>query len=59
MNDYHISEHARQKILKEIAIKAQKMVLDVTYHWYVYYSTVIVDILSNAFDQETSQSRSA
>ncbi|KAF2269474.1 hypothetical protein CC78DRAFT_564740 [Lojkania enalia] len=29
----HISEHARQKILKEIAIRAQKHVLDMTYNW--------------------------
>ncbi|KAF2731709.1 hypothetical protein EJ04DRAFT_363160 [Polyplosphaeria fusca] len=28
----HISEHARQKILKEIAIRAQKNVLDMTYN---------------------------
>ncbi|KAF2703436.1 hypothetical protein K504DRAFT_538867 [Pleomassaria siparia CBS 279.74] len=27
-------EHARQKILKEIAIRAQKHVLDMTYNWY-------------------------
>lgn len=31
---YHISEHARQKILKEIAIRAQKMALDITYDLY-------------------------
>ncbi|KAH7067893.1 hypothetical protein FB567DRAFT_615477 [Paraphoma chrysanthemicola] len=30
---HHISEHARQKILKEIAIRAQKLVLDMTYNW--------------------------
>ena len=34
MIGYHISEHARQKILKEIAIRAQKHVLDMTYNWY-------------------------
>jgi hypothetical protein len=33
MIGYHISEHARQKILKEIAIRAQKHVLDMTYNW--------------------------
>ncbi|KAF2841144.1 hypothetical protein M501DRAFT_1013957 [Patellaria atrata CBS 101060] len=33
MTGYHISEHARQKILKEIAIRAQKQVLDMTYNW--------------------------
>ncbi|KAF2743511.1 hypothetical protein M011DRAFT_496832 [Sporormia fimetaria CBS 119925] len=33
MMGYHISEHARQKILKEIAIRAQKLVLDMTYNW--------------------------
>ncbi|ORX96227.1 hypothetical protein BCR34DRAFT_184775 [Clohesyomyces aquaticus] len=31
MIGHHISEHARQKILKEIAIRAQKHVLDMTY----------------------------
>lgn len=34
MIGYHISEHARQKILKEIAIRANKHVLDMTYNWY-------------------------
>lgn len=34
MIGHHISEHARQKILKEIAIRAQKHVLDMTYNWY-------------------------
>jgi hypothetical protein len=33
MIGHHISEHARQKILKEIAIRAQKHVLDMTYNW--------------------------
>ncbi|PVI04376.1 hypothetical protein DM02DRAFT_651764 [Periconia macrospinosa] len=33
MIGYHITEHARQKILKEIAIRAQKHVLDMTYNW--------------------------
>ncbi|KAF2816278.1 uncharacterized protein BDZ99DRAFT_542640 [Mytilinidion resinicola] len=33
MTGHHISEHARQKILKEIAIRAQKQVLDMTYNW--------------------------
>lgn len=36
MIGYHISEHARQKILKEIAIRAQKHVLDMTYNLYGY-----------------------
>lgn len=34
MIGHHISELARQKILKEIAIRAQKHVLDMTYNWY-------------------------
>lgn len=34
MIGHHITEHARQKILKEIAIRAQKHVLDMTYNWY-------------------------
>lgn len=33
MTGHHISELARQKILKEIAIKAQKQVLDVMWNW--------------------------
>ncbi|KAH7413865.1 hypothetical protein DE146DRAFT_10333 [Phaeosphaeria sp. MPI-PUGE-AT-0046c] len=33
MIGHHISELARQKILKEIAIRAQKHVLDMTYNW--------------------------
>ncbi|KAJ4293628.1 hypothetical protein N0V90_008912 [Kalmusia sp. IMI 367209] len=33
MIGHHITEHARQKILKEIAIRAQKHVLDMTYNW--------------------------
>jgi len=33
MTGHHISEHARQKILKEIAIRAQKQVLDMTFNW--------------------------
>jgi hypothetical protein len=36
MVGHHISEHARQKILKEIAIRAQKHVLDMTYNWYAF-----------------------
>ena len=34
MIGHHVSEHARQKILKEIAVRAQKHVLDLTYNWY-------------------------
>ncbi|KAI9685045.1 MAG: hypothetical protein M1822_005437 [Bathelium mastoideum] len=33
MMGYHITEHARQRILKEVAVRAQKLVLDVTYRW--------------------------
>ncbi|KAI9722916.1 MAG: hypothetical protein M1812_001364 [Candelaria pacifica] len=33
MTSHHISEYARQKILKEIAIRAQKQVLDMNHHW--------------------------
>jgi len=33
MTGHHISDHARQKILQEIAIRAQKQVLDMTYNW--------------------------
>ncbi|KAI9822419.1 MAG: hypothetical protein M1827_000138 [Pycnora praestabilis] len=33
MTGHHITEYARQKILKEIAIRAHKQVLDMTYNW--------------------------
>ncbi|KAF2455719.1 hypothetical protein BDY21DRAFT_307227 [Lineolata rhizophorae] len=33
MTGYHISEHARQRILKEIALRAHKAVADMTYNW--------------------------
>ncbi|KAI9682455.1 MAG: hypothetical protein M1829_000247 [Trizodia sp. TS-e1964] len=33
MAGHHISEYARQKILKEIAVHAQNFVLDMTYNW--------------------------
>ncbi len=33
MTGHHISELARQRILKEIAIRSQKQVLDMTYNW--------------------------
>lgn len=42
MIGYHISEHARQKILKEIAIRAQKHVLDMTYNWYYVFAHFVV-----------------
>lgn len=34
MIGHHISEHARIKILKEVAIRAQKYVVNMTYNWY-------------------------
>lgn len=34
MSDYYISENARKIILEQIAHKAQKHVLDMTYQWY-------------------------
>jgi hypothetical protein len=40
MIGYHVSEHARQKILKEIAIRAQKHVLDMTYNWYARFTFI-------------------
>ncbi|KAI9802340.1 MAG: hypothetical protein M1833_001846 [Piccolia ochrophora] len=33
MTEFHINEYARQKILKEIAVRAQKYVWDVTFNW--------------------------
>jgi hypothetical protein len=33
MIGHHISEHARIKILKEVAIRAQKYVVNMTYNW--------------------------
>jgi hypothetical protein len=32
MTEYHISEYARQRILKEVALRAGRLVVDLT--WY-------------------------
>jgi hypothetical protein len=32
MSEYHITEYGRQKILKEVAMKVQRLVVDLT--WY-------------------------
>jgi hypothetical protein len=34
MSEYHITEYGRQKILKEVVMRAQKLVIDMM--WYVY-----------------------
>jgi hypothetical protein len=31
MSEYHITEYGRQKILKEVAMRAQKLVLDMVW----------------------------
>jgi hypothetical protein len=33
MSEYHITEYGRQKILKEVVMRAQKLVIDMM--WYV------------------------
>jgi hypothetical protein len=35
LNGHHISDHARLKILREVAAKSQKVVFDVIYSWYL------------------------
>lgn len=37
MSEYHITEYGRQKILKEVAMRAQRLVVDMT--WY-YHSCI-------------------
>jgi hypothetical protein len=32
MSEYHITEYGRQKILKEVAMRVQRLVVDLT--WY-------------------------
>lgn len=39
MSEYHITEYGRQKILKEVAMRAQRLVVDMT--WY-YYSRIYI-----------------
>lgn len=51
MIGYHVSEHARQKILKEIAIRAQKHVLDMTYNWYEFSFGFFFFLSANLFDR--------
>jgi len=34
MAEYHITEYGRQKILKEVVMRAQRLVVDMT--WYVW-----------------------
>ncbi len=51
MIGHHITEHARQKILKEIAIRAQKHVLDMTYNWYEYSTGSLHIDLTNLRDR--------
>jgi hypothetical protein len=52
MVGHHISEHARQKILKEIAIRAQKHVLDMTYNWYELLAGFISCSFANIHDRK-------
>lgn len=59
MIGHHISEHARQKILKEIAIRAQKQVLDMTYNWYDVLAKWPSNNLLTHRLQETADSRSS
>ena len=40
MTEYHITEYGRQKILKDVAMKAQKFVVDKL--WYVESSNLII-----------------
>jgi hypothetical protein len=40
MTEYHITEYGRQKILKDVAMKAQKLVVDKL--WYVKSRSLIM-----------------
>jgi len=46
MSEYHITEYGRQKILKEVVMRAQKLVIDMM--WYVnakFYHAYISHLL--------------
>jgi hypothetical protein len=36
MSEYHITEYGRQKILKEVVMRAQKLVIDMM--WYAQWN---------------------
>ena len=42
MAEYHITEYGRQKILKEVAMRAQKLVLDMVWYDYAACSPISV-----------------
>lgn len=46
MAGYHISPSARQRILKEVAVRAQRHVWDVSFGWYVIRCTLKVACLN-------------
>jgi hypothetical protein len=42
MSEYHITEYGRQKILKEVVMRAQKLVIDMMWYaqWILLLRTV-------------------
>ena len=53
LNGHHISDHARLKILREVAARSQKVVFDVIYAWYMPSQMPMTDSLLTSFVQET------
>jgi hypothetical protein len=45
LNGHHISDHARLKILREVAARSQKAVFDVIYSWYLPSQTSTINPL--------------
>ena len=46
MMTHHIGDTARQRILKELTIRVQKQVADVTSPWYVQHDELFANPLS-------------
>jgi len=42
MSEYHITEYGRQKILKEVVMRAQKLVIDMMWYaqWNLLFRTI-------------------
>lgn len=49
MLDYHISDTVRQKLLKEISVRASKQVLDLTANWLEVPILVLITLLKYTF----------
>lgn len=47
LTDHYISELSRQRILREVAMRAQKAVFDVAYSWYRLRGSILVTKLTS------------